>query len=68
LGQDCRIASYLNGVDPENESDWAKQHSWLAKQLNDMHRVFAHRVKLLDAETSPVDTNNDRVEGATTTD
>src|SRR5262245_21036159 len=25
-GQDCRIASYLNGADPENESDWPRQH------------------------------------------
>ena len=48
--RDCRIVSYLNGVDPENEGDWTRQHEWLAKRLNDMHRVFAQRVRVLDAD------------------
>ena len=26
------------------------QHEWLAKRLNDMRRVFADRVKALDAD------------------
>jgi hypothetical protein len=47
--RDSRISSYLNGVDPEDESDWPRQHEWLAKRLNDMHRVFAQRVRVLDA-------------------
>ena len=34
------LAHYLNGVDPEDEADWPRQHEWLAKRLNDMHRVF----------------------------
>ena len=48
--RDCRICSYLEGVDPEDESDWPRQHEWLAKRLNDLHRVFANRVRSLDVE------------------
>jgi hypothetical protein len=52
-GQDCRIASYLNEVDPENKADWPRQHEWLAKRLNEMYRVFAQRVRMLDADATP---------------
>ena len=31
--RDCRISSYLNDVDPENEADWPRQREWLAKRL-----------------------------------
>ncbi len=48
--RDCRITSCLNDVNPEDEADWPRQHEWLAKRLNDMHRVFARRVKELDAD------------------
>lgn len=48
--RDCRVSSYLNDVDPEDKSDWPRQHEWLAKRLNDMHRVFAQRVVGLDAD------------------
>jgi hypothetical protein len=48
--RDCRISSYLNGADPEDEADWPRQHEWLAKRLNDMHRVFAPRVRALDVD------------------
>ena len=48
--RDCRISSYLNEVDPEDEADSPRQHEWLAKRLNDMHRVFAQRVSALDAD------------------
>jgi Domain of unknown function (DUF4268) len=48
--RDCRISSYLNEVDPEDEAGWPHQHEWLAKRLNDMHRVFAHRVVALNAD------------------
>jgi hypothetical protein len=50
--RDCRIAFYLNEIDPENEADWPRQHEWLAKHLNDLHRVLAPRVKAL--EVSPL--------------
>jgi len=49
----CRIASYLNDLDPEDESDWPRQHQWLAERLNDFHRVFSQRVRALDLETQP---------------
>jgi hypothetical protein len=49
--RDCRIASYFHDVDPENETDWQRQHEWLAKRLNDMHRVFVHRIASLDADS-----------------
>jgi hypothetical protein len=48
--RDCRISAYLNDVDPEDEKDWRRQHEWLATRLNDMHRVFANRVRTLDAD------------------
>ena len=48
MRQDSRISSSLDNADPEDRSDWSRQHEWLAKRLNDMHRVFAPRVKTLD--------------------
>jgi hypothetical protein len=47
-GRDSRIATYLNAVDPEDQADWPRQHEWLAKRLNDLHRVLANRVRVLD--------------------
>ena len=46
--QACRIACYLNDVDPTDKADWPRQHEWLAKRMNDLHRVFAPRVKALE--------------------
>lgn len=51
--QDCRIACYLSDLDPEDESDWPRQHKWLADRLNDFHRVFSHRVRALDSRPQP---------------
>ena len=48
--RDCRIAAYLENVDPDNEEDWPRQHQWLAAKLNDLHRVFSVRVRELDAD------------------
>ena len=48
--RDCRISSYLNSVNPEDESDWSRQHEWLAKRLNDMHSVFFPRLRELNAD------------------
>jgi hypothetical protein len=44
-GQDSRIARYLDDVDPTDPADWERQHKWIAETLNDMHRVFASRVR-----------------------
>ena len=49
-GRDCRIASYFDDVDPGNETDWQRQHEWLAQRLNDMHPVFTPRVRSLNAD------------------
>jgi hypothetical protein len=49
--QDSRILVRLDAADPENEADWSRQHEWLAKRLNEMHRGFAGRVRLLDPDT-----------------
>lgn len=50
-GQDTRISVCLPDTDPENQSDWPRQHEWLAARLNEFHRVFAARVKMLDADS-----------------
>lgn len=49
MSRDCRVSVSLGDVDPENRADWPRQHEWLAKRLNDMHRVLSPRVRLLDA-------------------
>lgn len=53
--RDCRIASYLDAIDPEDEADWPRQHAWLAKRLNDLHRVLSQRVKALAGAPPPPD-------------
>jgi hypothetical protein len=50
---------YLSDVDPEDETDWPRQHEWLAGRLNEMHRVFAPRVRALDADARPADHADD---------
>ena len=48
--RDSRISCHLNEVEPEDRADWPRQHEWLVKRLNDMHRAFADRVGRLDAD------------------
>ena len=43
--RDRRISYYRRDVDPDDESDWPAQHEWLAKHVNNMHRVFFQRVR-----------------------
>lgn len=43
--RDSRISSYLRNVNPDDESDWPRQHEWIVKHLNEMHRVFSQRVR-----------------------
>ena len=49
-GPGSRISVRLGGVDPKDESDWLRQHDWLVAKLNDIHRTFAERIRLLDAD------------------
>jgi hypothetical protein len=51
---ETRVSSELTDVDPELESDWPRQHEWLAKRLNELYRVFAPRVRTLELDTEPV--------------
>ncbi|WP_236776262.1 MULTISPECIES: DUF4268 domain-containing protein [Agrobacterium] len=48
-GRDTRISIALTDTDPEDRSDWPRQHEWLTARLNEFHRVFVNRVKALDA-------------------
>jgi hypothetical protein len=47
-GRDSRVAVYLRDANPEDQSDWNRQHEWLAARLNDLHRAFSPRVKMLN--------------------
>ena len=49
-GTDSRISTYLYDVDPGDETDWPNQHRWFASKLNDLHRVFAHRIRALNPD------------------
>ena len=43
--QDSGISIHLENANPEDESDWPRQHEWIAEHLNKMHRVFSQRVR-----------------------
>jgi hypothetical protein len=46
-GIDSRIVTYLMNSDPTDKSDWLRQHEWLSKHLNALHRVFSPYVRNL---------------------
>ena len=46
--KESRIAIRLHDVDPTNQSDWPRQHNWLAEKLELFYKVFSQRVKQLD--------------------
>ena len=50
MGKQCRITAYLENVDPEDESDWPRQHEWLATKINAMHAIFSPRIRNLNAD------------------
>lgn len=47
--KESHIVLQLEGADPTNREDWPRQHQWLKDTLELFHRVFAARVKSLDA-------------------
>lgn len=49
-GTDSRIGRYMTNVDWADETDWARQHEWLADSLNAMHLAFSKRVRDLNAD------------------
>ena len=63
--QDSRIAAYLNDADPKDEQDWPLQHEWLATRLNDLHRVFARRIRELNADDWQTDGGPDEAAPST---
>ena len=48
MRKECEIADYLDDADPDDESDWPRQHEWLARQINAIHRVFTPRIQNLN--------------------
>lgn len=46
--RDRRIYLRLDMPKFEDATDWPRQHRWLAQKLNDLHRVFANRLRNLD--------------------
>ena len=62
-GLDSRIAICLDDANPGDQSDWPRQHEWLATHLNDLHRVFVSRVRALNADNwRPADDEADPLE------
>lgn len=49
--KESHIVLQLDGADPANRTDWARQHKWLKDTLDLYQRVFASRVKSLDADS-----------------
>jgi hypothetical protein len=48
--KESRIELVLEAADPTNRADWPRQHEWLKQSLDLFQRVFASRVKSLDAD------------------
>ena len=55
--RDSRVAVYLNDLEPADQTDWPRQHGWLATKLNGMHRVLSQRVRALDANERQPDSD-----------
>ncbi len=49
--KESHIVLQLEGADPANRADWTRQHEWLKQTLDLFQRVFALRVKSLDADS-----------------
>lgn len=64
-GTDSRICVFLNDFDLWDEEDWARQHKWLVTKLNDLHLVFAQRVRVLDPGEWPPETEPQQDAAAT---
>ena len=43
-----RISVYMENADPEDENDWPRQHEWLAKKINEFHKVFYVQLRNLE--------------------
>lgn len=47
---ESQVSRNLPNVDPDDETDWPRQHQWLSNGLNAMHTAFNQRVSNLDAD------------------
>jgi hypothetical protein len=47
--EQCYVFLCKHKTDPENRQDWEVQHEWLKERLELFHRVFAPRIKNLNA-------------------
>ncbi|MEO8602120.1 MAG: DUF4268 domain-containing protein [bacterium] len=47
--KESHVELRLDKTDPTKHEEWPTQHAWLAERLELFHRVFAPRVKKLDA-------------------
>ena len=47
--KESQINYYRHSSDPSDRSLWKEQHQWLLDKLELFHRVFANRIKSLDA-------------------
>jgi hypothetical protein len=50
-----RIAVYLDGVDPADDTQWPKQHAWILPRLDRFRTALVRRVKALPlgSKTAP---------------
>jgi hypothetical protein len=46
--RDARVATYMENVEPEDERDWKRQHTWLAEKVNEFHYAFSQRIRALN--------------------
>lgn len=50
---DSRISLALNPADPNNRSDWPRQHTWLVETAEAFNKVFRSRIARLDPDLVP---------------
>ena len=43
--EDLRAMLRVGRQHPGDKDDWANKHQWFASKLNDLHRVFARRIR-----------------------
>jgi len=46
----ARISISLSGADPENRTDWLRQHQWLYERLQELYRCFGPRIRALEED------------------
>ena len=46
--KESRVTLKMHDADPTDRSDWPRQHEWLRKSLECLHRTFSPRIKSLE--------------------